>query len=224
MINLKKGGRFNLKKDDAGAGSGSSIERFCVGCKWGKIKVKKVFGLFSSDEDIDLDLSCVMFNSSGEMVDWIYSPDYLKEFLQHYGYPMGKLVSKCGGVKLSGDDRQGGSSDSDNEVIVVDTKRINPEVSSIVFFLNYVDDGNNDCDFSKIPFASIRLFEGEPDKVAFVHAMYNVSSDPSFSGKKSMVMGKLVRTGQEWSFDAIGEATQDNNLCETINRIKKCYV
>ena len=83
MIDLKKGSRFNLKKNDAGAGGdGSSIERFCVGCKWGMVKAKKLFGLFSSDEDVDLDLSCVMFNRSGEMVDWIYSPDYRQEFLE----------------------------------------------------------------------------------------------------------------------------------------------
>jgi tellurium resistance protein TerZ len=225
MIDLKKGSRFNLKKNDAGAGGdGSSIERFCVGCKWGMVKAKKLFGLFSSDEDVDLDLSCVMFNRSGEMVDWIYSPDYRPEFLKHYGYGMGKLVSNGGGVRHSGDDRQGGSSDADNEVIVVDTKKINPGVSTIVFFLNYVDDGNKNCDFSKIPFASIRLFEGDPDKVDFVHAQYNVASDPSFAGRKAMIMGKLVRTDQGWSFDAIGEATEDSNLCETMNRIKKSYV
>ena len=56
MINLNKGSRFNLKKSDSGSGAGAGIERFCVGCKWGNIKQKKLFGFFGSkEEEIDLD-------------------------------------------------------------------------------------------------------------------------------------------------------------------------
>ncbi len=225
MINLNKGSRFNLKKSDSGSGTGAGIERFCVGCKWGNIKQKKLFGfLGSKEEEIDLDLSCVMFDRAGKLLDWIYSPDYLDDFLRHYGYGHGKLVSRCGGIRHSGDDRQGGSSDADNEVIIVNTAKLDPAITSIVFFLNYVDDGNKTCDFSRIPFASIRLFEGDPDRVQQVHALYNVSSDPAFAGRKAMVMGKLMRYGQGWTFEAIGEATPDSNLCETMNRIRKEYV
>ena len=161
MINLNKGSRFNLKKSDSGSGAGAGIERFCVGCKWGNIKQKKLFGFFGSkEEEIDLDLSCVMFDRAGKLLDWIYSPDYLDDFLRHYGYGHGKLVSRCGGIRHSGADRQGGSSDADNERIIVNTAKLDPAITSIVFFLNYADDGNKTCDFSRIPFASIRLFEG----------------------------------------------------------------
>ena len=112
MINLKKGGRFNLKKDlPAPAGgsnvSGAGIVRFCVGCKWGKIKKKSMF-IFDKEVDVDLDLSCVMFNDRHEMIDWIYSPCYNAKYLASYGYSKGKLVSAGGGLQHSGDDLAGG--------------------------------------------------------------------------------------------------------------------
>ncbi|WP_019000634.1 TerD family protein [Succinimonas amylolytica] len=228
MINLKKGGRFNLKKDlPAPAGgsnvSGAGIVRFCVGCKWGKIKKKSMF-IFDKEVDVDLDLSCVMFNDRHEMIDWIYSPCYNAKYLASYGYSKGKLVSAGGGLQHSGDDLAGGTdSSADNEIIQVDISKVNPDVSVIIFFLNYVDEDNN-ADFSKIPYASIRLFEGTPDKVETIHATYNVAADPAFKNTKSMIMGKLVKQNGQWAFDAIGDALKEDGLCETINKIKESYV
>ncbi len=230
MINLKKGGRFNLKKSAPAVAGGSDvatsgIERFCVGCKWGKIK-KKAILLFGREKEVnvDLDLSCVMFNDRHEMVDWIYSPNYRVEYLTSYGYSKGKLVSQGGGLKHSGDDLEGGSDSSDdNEIIQVDMSKVSPDVSVIIFFLNYVDEDKNG-DFSKIPYASIRLFEGTPDKVETVHATYNVAADPAFKNTKSMIMGKLVKQNGQWAFDAIGDALKEDGLCETINKIKESYV
>ena len=66
-IRLEKGQRINLEKNN-----GSKLTDFCVGCNWGAIVKKTFFGLSSSTVDVDLDLSCLMFDIEGKPVDHIY--------------------------------------------------------------------------------------------------------------------------------------------------------
>ena len=68
-IRLEKGQRINLEKNN-----GSKLTDFCVGCNWGAIVKKTFFGLSSSTVDVDLDLSCLIFDNEGKTVDQIYSP------------------------------------------------------------------------------------------------------------------------------------------------------
>lgn len=213
-VNLKKGQKISLKKED-----GTKLEHFCVGCNWGAISKKTLFGLLSSVKDVDLDLSCIMLNSNGEMIDHIYSPLYRKNFLQAYGLPLGKLTSKDRAFHHSGDDLQGdkdGDDGLDNEIITADLAKVSPEISQIIFFLN-------NCgteDFSQIPYASIRMYEGTPKHVDTMFAGYNVAAMPEFKGMTALIMGRLRRTETDWKFDAIGDAFPDKNICETILRIQ----
>jgi len=48
------------------------LTNFCVGCNWGAIIKKTFFGLSTSVVDVDLDLSCMMFDASGNVVDHIW--------------------------------------------------------------------------------------------------------------------------------------------------------
>ena len=68
------------------------------------------------------------------------------------------------------------------------------------------------------------MFEGTPTKVNSVVADYNVSSSPQYSGKRSIIMGKLQKQNGEWKFSAIGDPTNDTFLGETIQRITKSYL
>lgn len=220
-IRLEKGQRINLEKD-----GGSALKQFCVGCNWGAISVPKkgFLGLGKGSEmrDVDLDLSCVMLDRQGNILDHIYSPEYRRDFLSHYGMPAGKLDSADGALHHSGDDRQGdtdGDDNLDNEIISVNLDRVNPAVEQIFFFLNNV--GNED--FSQIPYASIRMYEGTPENVKEVFAAYDVASDSAYAGRRALIMGKLYKCNGAWRFAAIGDATDDSNLCETIARICDSY-
>lgn len=216
-INLEKGQRINLEK-----GNGSKLTNFCVGCNWGAIVSGGFLGFGKTVNDVDLDLSCMMFDESGNAVDHIYSPLYKKEFLARYGMPPGKVDSLEGALHHSGDDRKGdtaGDDGLDNEIITVDLSRISPNVTQIFFFLN-------NCgkeDFSQIPYASIRMYEGTPQRVKEVFASYNVAAEPKYSGMTALIMGKLYKRNGEWKFSAIGDAFPDPNLCETIRRIATSY-
>lgn len=216
-INLVKGQRINLEKSN-----GSKLTAFCVGCNWGAIVSGGFLGLGKSVRDVDLDLSCVMVDSNGKLVDHIYSPLYRSDFLARYGMPAGKVDSNDYALHHSGDDRkgdQGGDDGLDNEIITVDLTRVSPKVDQIFFFLN-------NCgkeDFSQIPYASIRMYEGTPERVKEVFASYDVAAEPQYKGTTALIMGKLYRRNGEWKFSAIGDAYPDPNLCETIKRIVTTY-
>lgn len=220
-IRLEKGQRINLEKD-----GGAALRQFCVGCNWGAITVprKSFFCLGKSHEtrDVDLDLSCVMLDRNGKMLDHVYSPEYRRDFLAGYRLPPGKLDSADGALHHSGDDRKGdtdGNDNLDNEILSVNLDRVNPDIEQIFFFLNNV--GNED--FSQIPYASIRMYEGTPEKVREVFAAYDVASDGAYAGRRALVMGRLYKRNGSWRFAAIGDATNDANLCETIKRICDTY-
>ena len=85
-IRLEKGQRINLEKNN-----GSKLTDFCVGCNWGAIVTSGGFlGMGKKTQDVDLDLSCVMVDANGNLVDHIYSPLYKHEFLARYGMPPAK--------------------------------------------------------------------------------------------------------------------------------------
>lgn len=217
-INLSKGQKIDLRKE-----SGSELTDFCVGANWGAIETKGFLGFSTNKINVDLDLSCVLIDNNNNLFDHIYSPLYSIEVLQKFGLPKGKLTTIDHAMRHTGDDLQGdsgGDDGLDNEIITVDLTKINPNVSKIYFFLNNV--GKED--FSMIPYAKIRMFEGTPTKVNSVFASYNISSEPQFKGKMALILGKLYRRNDQWKFDAIGDPTEDIFLGQTIHRIIKSYL
>ena len=198
-VNLVKGQKISLKKEN-----GSDLTSFCVGANWGKIEKKGFFGGLKK-EAVDLDLSAALFDSNKNLVDVVY---------------FGNL--QVSGVKHSGDDLVGDDEDDglDNEVIQVNLPQLNPNVEQVVFILNSF----KGQDFATIPYASIRLYEGTPDRVNEVFATYEVAKEPQFSGYVSMILGKLYKRNGEWKFSAIGEPTKDKKLQDTINSVAQRYL
>ena len=217
-INLTKGQKIDLRKDN-----GEKLTNFCVGVNWGAIEKKTMFGLSKTLLNVDLDLSCILIDSTGNLCDHLYSPLYRIDVLQQFGLPKGKLLSADGALKHTGDDLEGdkgGDDGLDNEIITVNLNNINPAVEQIFFFLNNA--GKED--FSQIPYAKIRMYEGTPTRVASVFASYNVAAEPQYAGKQAIIMGKLYKRNGEWKFSAIGDPTDDTFLGQTIHKIVKSYL
>ncbi len=217
-IRLEKGQRINLEKTN-----GSKLTNFCVGCNWGAITKKGFFGLIDKTVDVDLDLSCLLFDAEGNVVDHIWSPLYN---LSSFKLPKGKLDSNDRALHHTGDDQTGdqnGDDGLDNEIITVDLTRVNSNVNSIVFFLNIYNNEDYQGDFSGIPYASIRMYEGTATKVREVFAQYDVATRTDCVGKRALIMGKLYRHSGDWKFAAIGDAYEDRNIIETIIRVTKSY-
>ena len=221
-INLSKGQKIDLTKE-----TGEKLTNFCVGVNWGAIETttKGIFGSKKIIEDVDLDLSCIMTDGSGNLVDHIYSPDY-NGFLQRNNLPLGKLTSIDGSLRHSGDDRQGdqgGDDGLDNEIITVDLNKVNSRIEKIFFFINiYLNQGQN-FDFSHIPYAKIRMYEGSSTKVNKVFSNYDITTDSTFANKRALILGKLYKRNGDWKFDAIGDPTEDRIFSETIQLIIEKY-
>lgn len=223
-IRLEKGQRINLEKDN-----GAKLTSFCVGCNWGAIIVEKTgflgFGTKKEELDVDVDLSCVMTDSNGKLVDALYSPLYKKEFFQAAGLPIGKDWSADKSMYHTPDDTEGdkgGDDGLDNEIITVDLTKVNPVIDQIFFFLNIYQPRN--IDFQRIPYVAIRMYEGTPKKVKSIFAQYDVAKENQFMGKNALIMGKLYRRNGDWKFAAIGDAFDDqNDLRQTVKRILTSY-
>ena len=219
-IRLEKGQRISLEKE-----TGAKLTNFCVGCNWGAIVKKTFFGLSSSVVDVDLDLSCLMFDAEGKPIDHIYSPLY-RFGDRNVGLPNGKVDSVDHALHHTGDDTQGdqnGDDGLDNEIITVDLNKVSSQTNSIVFFLNIYNNNEFSGDFSEIPYASIRMYEGTATKVHSVFAQYDVATKDNCRGMRALVMGKLYRRNGEWKFAAIGDAFEDRNIVQTIGRVMKDY-
>ena len=219
-IRLEKGQRINLEKE-----TGAKLTNFCVGCNWGAIVKKTFFGLSSSVVDVDLDLSCLMFDAEGKPIDHIYSPLY-RFGDRNVGLPNGKVDSVDHALHHTGDDTQGdqnGDDGLDNEIITVDLNKVSSQTNSIVFFLNIYNNNEFSGDFSEIHYASIRMYEGTATKVHSVFAQYDVATKDNCRGMRALVMGKLYRRNGEWKFAAIGDAFEDRNIVQTIGRVMKDY-
>jgi tellurium resistance protein TerZ len=202
MINLQKGQRIDLRKEN-----GSTLQDICVGVNWGAIERKSWLGGMKK-EAVDLDASCILYDGSKNIIDVIY---------------FGKLKSTDGAVKHSGDDLTGdmdGDDGLDNEIITLNFNRLNSNVDHVAFVLNSFQ-GH---DFSTIPFASIRIYEGTPSRVNNVHAKYDVANDSHFAGHVSMVLGVFYKRNDEWKFKAIGEPTKDRKLEQTAETVKFQFI
>jgi tellurium resistance protein TerZ len=217
-INLTKGQKIDLRKT-----TGETLTNFCVGVNWGAIEKKTLFGLSKQVTNIDLDLSCVLVDENNNLCDHLYSPLYRPEVLQQFGLNPGKLLTSDGAMKHTGDDLEGdhgGDDGLDNEIVTVDLSRLNANVSQIFFFLNNAGPE----DFSQIPYAKIRMYEGTPTRVSSVFAEYNVAAESQYVGKRSIIMAKLYKRNGEWKFSAIGDPTEDTFLGQTIHKIMSSYL
>jgi len=206
-ISLKKGQKVNLKKED-----GNKLENFYVGANWGMITEIKEPGflgkLFGAEPrkvkySVDLDLAAILYDKDKKLYNVIFFNNLKGKGIQHSG------------DDLTGDEEK---DEEDNEVIEVKLNEVPEEVNYIIFTLN----SYNGVEFDKIPYANIRLYEGEkPGKPKEVFVTYKVDSVPEFKGKLSLILGALIRKENgEWDFKAIGKPTEDkrlNNIVNTIN-------
>lgn len=173
------------------------------GTNWGMIEKSGFLGMGKSKQDVDLDASAIMLNDMGATVG---TPVYF-----------GNLRSV--GINHSGDDLTGDAEadNSDNEIITVDLSKIPANVESVIFTLNSFSGQK----FDDIPYAAIRVYEGQPNRPTEVKATFNLANDASFKGATSIVVGKLYRSNNGWDFKAIGDASGHTRLNGLIQEAKK---
>lgn len=182
-ITLQKGQRISLEKE-----AGCSLQQVVMGLGWDMKTIKSSgffgFGGGTRQEAVDLDASCLLFDTRMELVDTVW-------FRQ--------LRSQCGSICHSGDDRSGGGETQENERITIDLKRVPDAVQSLVFTVNsFSGEG-----FTGIPSAFCRLVDSTGGKEI---ARFDLSLEGG--GYTGLIMSKLYRHNEEWKLQAIGEQAQ----------------
>lgn len=200
-INLKKGSSIRLEKE------GRKLERICVGLNWGAIpRTGLLRSLMGNSIAVDLD-GAVSTYAEGELFETV--------FFNH-------LTSVDRAIRHSGDDLTGdldGDDGLDNEVITINLKQVNEAIDTIFIYLNSYEGQ----DFGDIPYSKLRIYEGTPDYVDETLATFNLSVEQKFKGYVSMIMGKLVRSGDTWTFHTIGEPVKPRKIPPIAQHIKQVY-
>ena len=196
-VNLQKGQKISLEKE-----AGGTLNQIKMGLGWDVASAKSsgggfLSGLFGggggSSDSIDLDASCVLFNSAKQPIDVVY---------------FGQLQSKDGTIVHTGDNRTG-AGDGDDEVINVNLAAIPADVQALVFTVNSFTGQS----FETVANAYCRILNASNNSEV---ARYNLSAQGSHT---AMILAKVYRHNGEWKMHAIGETANGrtfNDLIPTI--------
>jgi tellurium resistance protein TerD len=137
--------------------------------------------------EFDLDASAFMLGGGGQ------APN--EKFFVFYGNPK----SPDGAVESSGDDRTGGSSDGDDETLMVDLSRLDPRIDQIVFTVTIYEFAERKQNFGQVRNSFIRIYDATDNTEL---CKYELGED--FSVETAIEFGRLYKRGDSWRFEAIG--------------------
>ena len=194
-INLQKGQKISLAKE-----AGGSLSSVIMGLGWDMASAPqsagflgKIFGGGNSQNSIDLDASCLMFDENKNLLDVVW---------------FGQLQSKDGSIKHTGDNRTG-AGDGDDEQIVVNLSNVPANVKSLVFTVNSFTGQN----FSQVANAFCRIVNATNNSEI---AKYNLSVQGNHTAQ---IMAKVYRHNSEWKMHAIGENGNGRTFQDLIPQI-----
>lgn len=191
-ISLNKGSSLSLAKSD-----GSALSHVRLGLGWDAAPAPAKKGLFGGlakalGGSVDLDASAILFDSSGQVVD--------KVSFSH-------LRSNDGSVTHSGDNLTG-AGDGDDEQIVVNLTQVPANVNSVVFVITSYSGQKFDT-LQNVFARVVDISNGEQEVVR-----YNLAESKNNTAN---VIAKISRSGNGWSFTAIGEYTDGRTVKNVVD-------
>lgn len=156
----------------------------------GKTNIRVCLGWDASHngEEMDLDVSAFLLDSRNGLA---------KHDENNFVF-YNNLESPCGGVKHSGDNRTG-EGDGDDEIIFVDTNKMSPDITDIIFVVSIYEVGTKKLNFGQVKNSYIRIVDNENDE-----EILRFDLEEEFSVERSLEIGRLYNKSGEWKFDALG--------------------
>ena len=182
-INLTKGQKINLEKP-----GGGSLTKVFMGLGWDPAQ---------GHADIDLDASCICFNSAKEVVDTIW---------------FGSLNGAGGSVVHSGDNLTG-DGDGDDEVINVDLSRVPANIDSLVFTINSFRGQT----FNEVKNCFARLVDSTSRQELCI---FKLSEKGSNTG---VVMCRIYRYNGQWKISAMGLPANGQTARDIASTVKNMF-
>lgn len=192
-INLQKGQKVNLSKDNAG------LSRVIVGLGWDEAPRSRGGFFAPKPQPIDCDASAIML-INGRLIN--------KNDLVYFG----NLRHRSGTVQHMGDNLTG-AGDGDDEQIMIELSRVPQEYDKIVIVVNIYQAYKRKQEFGMIKNAYIRIVDGRNNVEM---CRYNLTEN--YGGMTAMIFGEIYRHNGEWKFNAIGQGTADDGLGTLANR------
>lgn len=104
------------------------------------------------------------------------------------------------GVHYLGDDRSGGNSDGDDEVVEVDLMKIQPDINELLFVVTIHEYQSRKQNFGQVRNSYIRICDASKNDEEI--AKYELDED--FSIEAAVDFGRIYRRGDKWRFEASG--------------------
>ena len=171
-ISLQKGGNVSLSKEAPG------MQKMLIGLGW---DVRATDGA-----DFDLDGSAFLLNASGKVrsdADFIF-----------YNQPK----SADGSVVHTGDNRTG-AGDGDDEQILVDLSKIEPNAAEIFIVVTIHEAAQRGQNFGQVRNSFIRIFDPVTNQ-----EMLKYELEEDFSIETAVEFGRIYKRNGEWKFEAVG--------------------
>lgn len=188
-INLKKGQRISLTKEDPG------LKQVVCGLGWDV--APRSGGFFGGTKEFDLDSSVLCLNSDKKLTD-----------LKNLVY-FGNLRHSSSAIAHQGDNLTG-AGEGDDEIINIDLPLIPPDIAYLVFAINIYKCDRRRQDFSMVENAFVRLVNRANGKEL---ARYNLSGT-EYQGMTGMIMAELYRYNDDWKLAAVGNGFKVSTLAD----------
>ena len=172
-VSLKKGGNVSLSREVP------SLKRILIGLGW---DVRSTNGA-----NFDLDATVFMLAESGKVRN---DDDFI-----FYG----KLLSNCGSVEHTGDNRTG-SGDGDDEEVKLTLEKVPASIKRIVICVTIDEAETRGQNFGQVNGAFMRIVNIDNDKEI---ARFDLSED--YSTETAMIFGEIYKHNEEWKFKAVGQ-------------------
>ncbi len=175
VLNLKKNDVLDLTK------TGSTLKNLILGAGW---------DVPESGATYDLDIAAFLLHENGRIGDPAKSVVFFNQKEQN-------------GIHLDKDNLTG-AGDGDDERIYVETEKLDPDVSRIVFTVTIFDAAKKGQVFGKVKNAYVRLLDKDENEK--VLCQFPLTTDASTD--TAIIFCELYKSANGWEFKAIGEGCQ----------------
>ncbi|WP_288843115.1 TerD family protein [uncultured Deefgea sp.] len=172
-VSLSKGSNVSLSK------SAPSLKRILVGLGWESRA--------TTGADYDLDASAFLVGENGK----VRSDD---DFIFY-----NQLISTCGSVEHTGDNRTG-AGEGDDEALKIDLDNVPNAIKRIVVSVTIDSAEARKQSFGQVSDAFMRIVNLDNDVEI---ARFDLSED--YSTETAMIFGEIYRHNNEWKFKAVGQ-------------------
>jgi len=209
-ITLTKGQTINLDKGS------NDLKKITIGLGW-KVRKKpakkgffdKLLGGEEKADDYDLDAIAFLLDENGKVRNVgdsrLAGGDVV--FFNNLRHPTGHVYH-------TGDNREGGAGNEDDEQIVVQLENLGPQYHRILFLVCIYQGRQKGQHFGNVEKAFIRACDGRGAEIA----RYDLTDDPAHANARTLVFGEVYRKDGGWKFRAIGEGDPTDSFVDILKK------